>query len=91
MVSKKVVVTNEHGFHLRPAADFCNSTLHFDCDVKVVKRDKVRDGKSLLSLLSAGVNQGDEIEIRCDGSDEEKALSFLIDFVENHMGKEKEK
>jgi len=44
------------------------------------------NGKSVLSVLGACIKTGDEIEITCEGEDEEKALSVLSKAVENGLG-----
>ena len=44
------------------------------------------NAKSVLSVLGAGVRSGDEVEIVCDGEDEEEALSALIELVKTGFG-----
>ena len=42
--------------------------------------------KSVLSVLGACVKSGDEIEIICDGSDENEALSTMVKVIEDGLG-----
>ena len=44
------------------------------------------NAKSVLSVLGACVKSGDEIEIKCDGVDEQEALTAMVDAVENGLG-----
>ena len=44
------------------------------------------NAKSVLSVLGAGVKNGDEIEVVCDGVDEEEALKAVIAGIENGLG-----
>lgn len=44
------------------------------------------NAKSVLSVLGACIKSGDEIEIVCDGDDEEPALEALVALVENGFG-----
>lgn len=37
-------------------------------------------------MLGAGVKNGDEIEVVCDGVDEEEALKAVIAGIENGLG-----
>ena len=47
----------------------------------------IRDSaKSVLSVLGACVKCGDEIELHCDGADEEEALHSLVAAIENGLG-----
>ena len=50
--------------------------------------DKIIDAKSILAIMSAGIKYNTEIEIECDGEDEEKALSEIIKGFENNFGEE---
>ena len=87
MVSEKVTVTNPSGFHLRPAGMFCEMAEGFSSKIKF-KKGTSRDynAKSVLSVLGAGIKKGDEIEIICEGDDEDEALMSLIELVESGFG-----
>ena len=44
------------------------------------------NAKSVLSVLGACIKSGDEIEIVCEGPDEEAALSEMVQLVEDGLG-----
>ena len=48
--------------------------------------DNTANAKSVLSVLGACVKYGDEIELRCDGEDENEALKQLVTSIENGLG-----
>jgi phosphocarrier protein len=86
MVSQKVKVTNEQGMHMRPATVFSAAVTPFDSDVKIVFNGNSYDGKSVMMLMSACIKCGAEIEIQCDGADEQDALKKAIELVESGLG-----
>lgn len=86
MVSKKVVVKNPTGLHLKPAAVFCKEALNFQSTVTFTFDTTTANAKSVLSVLAACVKCGDEIEIVCVGPDEEEALHALIEAVNEGLG-----
>ena len=86
MVSRKVTITNPTGLHLRPAGLFCKTALNYECKVTFRSRGTESNAKSVLSVLGACVKEGDEIEIVCDGKDEEEALDAIIKIVESGLG-----
>ncbi|MCR4796893.1 MAG: HPr family phosphocarrier protein [Lachnospiraceae bacterium] len=87
MVSKTVTVTNPSGLHLRPAGLLCDAAVQFQSHIVFkYKNSGEANAKSVLSVLGACVRNGDEIEICCDGEDEEKALETLADLVESGFG-----
>ena len=48
--------------------------------------DVVANAKSVLSVLGACVKSGDEIELICDGEDEEEAMKAMVEAVEDGLG-----
>ena len=86
MVSKKVVVINPEGLHLKPAACFCKEALNFKSLITFTFDGTTANAKSVLSVLGACVRAGDEIEIVCDGEDEAEALEAICKAVENGLG-----
>ncbi len=86
MVSKKVVVTNPTGLHLKPAASFCKEAMNYRSTVTFTFGNATANAKSVLSVLAACVKCGDEIEIICVGPDEEEALEALVAAVKDGLG-----
>lgn len=86
MVSKKVVITNPTGLHLRPAGLFCQTALEFACKITFRHNNSEGNAKSVLSVLGACIKKGDEIELICDGKDEEEALKAMVEAVESGLG-----
>ena len=86
MVSQKITVTNEQGMHMRPASLFCQTVTPFASDVKIVFNGTAFDAKSVMMLMSACIKCGAEIEIQCDGPDEEEALKKAVELVESGLG-----
>ena len=86
MVSKKVVINNPTGLHLRPAGIFCNTAVQFDCKVTFQHDTTTANAKSVLSVLGACIKSGDEIVLICDGEDEEEAMKAMVEAVESGLG-----
>lgn len=86
MVSKKVIIRNTTGLHLRPAGLFCKTAVQFQCTVKFRIKNSTFNAKSVLSVLGACVKRGDEIELVCEGVDEESALKTMVGLVESGLG-----
>lgn len=86
MVSKFVTVKNITGLHLKPAAFFCKEAMRFDSHITFKFENTTANAKSVLSVLGACVKCGDEIEIICDGTDEQEALDSLVQAVEDGLG-----
>ena len=86
MVSQKVVIKNPTGLHLRPAGILCKEAMQFKSLITFTFRDSTANAKSVLSVLGACVKCGDEIELTCEGEDEEEALKALVNAIESGLG-----
>lgn len=86
MVSKKVTIKNTTGLHLRPAGFFCKTAMQFKSRITFQFRDTTANAKSLLSVLGACIKRGDEIELICEGEDEEDALKTMLTIIEEGLG-----
>ena len=80
MVSQKVTINNPQGLHMRPAGVFAKGMAKFDSDVTINFNGKATNGKS------ACIKCGSEVEIQCDGADEEEALKTAIEMIESGLG-----
>ena len=86
MVSEKVVVKNPSGLHLRPAGILCKEAMQFQSLITFTFRGNTANAKSVLSVLGACIKSGDEIELFCDGADENEALAAMVRIIENGLG-----
>lgn len=86
MVSQKVVIKNPTGLHLRPAGILCNEAMQFKSHVTFKYRENIANAKSVLGVLGACIKSGDEIELICEGEDEEEALKKMVEIVESGLG-----
>ena len=86
MVSQRVVIKNPTGLHLRPAGILCKEAMKYKSLITFSFRESTANAKSVLSVLGACVKCGDEIELVCDGVDEEEALQALINAVDSGVG-----
>ena len=86
MVSQKVVITNPTGLHLRPAGNLCKVAMNFKSHITFSYGENTANAKSVLSVLGACVKSGDEIELICEGEDEEEALESLVAAIESGLG-----
>ena len=86
MVSRKLTIKNPTGLHLRPAGILCKTAMDFKSLITFQFRGTTANAKSVLSVLGACVKSGDEIELFCDGPDEEEALATLTEAIESGLG-----
>ena len=83
--TREFVIKNEVGLHARPAALFVKTVSPFSSDIMVenlVTGSDPVNAKSILSVLSIGVEQNHRVRITAEGDDEDQAISALVDLIE---------
>ena len=86
MVSKKVTIKNPTGLHLRPAGELCKIAMQFKAKITFSFEGGTSNAKSVLSVLGACVKSGDEIDLICEGEDEEEVLKKMVEAIEAGLG-----
>jgi phosphocarrier protein FPr len=85
----EVTIRNEHGLHLRPAANLIKTLAPFKATVQIenlsAKRGPIA-AKSLVNLARLQVRQGDQVRFSVAGSDQESALSAINGLVQTNFG-----
>ena len=82
MVEKNVKICNPTGLHLRPAGIFCQEAMKYTSKITFqYGNNNEANAKSVLSVLGACVKSGDELVLRCEGEDEQEALSALVSLI----------
>lgn len=86
MISQTLTITNPSGLHLRPAGNLCNEAMKYRSLVTFSFDGGTFNAKSVLSVLGACVKCGDEIELVCEGADEQEAMEALAGAIRSGLG-----
>jgi len=88
MVVGSARVKNKNGIHLRLAGELVKAATQFRSQILVAKDSQEVDAKSILGVAGLGAECGAELVFKVDGADEEQALRYLVNLVENEFVKE---
>lgn len=86
MVSKTVKITNEAGFHMRPANVFVTAMTKYKSDIDIIFGDKKINGKSIMNIMAACIKCSSEITLECSGPDEAEMLDEAVTLIEDGFG-----
>ena len=86
MVSKLTKVTNEMGFHMRPANVFVTAMTKYASNINIIVGDKKINGKSIMNIMAACIKCGTDITVECDGADERATLDVAVALIESGFG-----
>jgi phosphocarrier protein HPr len=88
LIERETEIVNRLGLHARAAAKLVHTAGAFQSRVLVSKDGEEVDAKSILGVLLLAAGQGTKVTIRCDGQDEEAALSAVTDLIANRFDEE---
>src|SRR5262245_54372178 len=88
MKEVELILHNPSGLHARPAKVFVNTAKQFEADIRVQHGTKKVNAKSMISVLTLGVENGGQIRLIADGPDEDEALVVLKAAIEEGLGDE---
>ena len=86
MVSKKVTVTSAQGLHMRPAGVLVSELACFESRIIINYGNRQINAKSIMNLIAAGIRCGSELEIVCEGVDEQEAAERAAELIESGLG-----
>lgn len=85
MIEKEFVINNETGLHARPAARFTKVASAYKSEIRIIKGDKIGNGKSLLSILALGIFGGTKFTVKIVGPDKVEAMYHLTRLIKSNF------
>lgn len=78
-MERKIILKSENGLHARPAGAIVKLASEFKSDITI----NHINAKSIMNLMGSGFEKGDELIIKAEGVDAEKAIEDIVDLIEN--------
>jgi phosphocarrier protein HPr len=83
---RTAVVASKAGLHARPAAVFVKAAAEQPTKVSIRKPDgEPVDASSILSIMTLGVEQGDQVILSAEGEKADEALDTLVALLERDL------
>ena len=80
-LEKEIKVCNPQGLHARPAAMFVQIASKYNSEVEIWKDSEKVNGKSIMGILTLGVQKDCVIKLCVDGGDAEPLINELEDLL----------
>ncbi len=78
MVEQKFIVSNEDGLHARPAGVLAKTASQFQSAVELRVNGVTKSAKSIMGIMSLGLEKGAEVTLVANGPDESMAIESLM-------------
>lgn len=81
MIMKSVKIQLSNGLEARPVALLVQVASQYESKVYLETSNKKVNAKSIMGMMSLGLDNGEEVAIVCEGADEEKAAADVERFL----------
>lgn len=88
MIKKNITITNPSGLNVDPALILSRHAREYQCTSTIRYKHYIINVKSMIHILSAALVCGTEIELECDGTDEEQCMKDLCALFEHGLEQE---
>lgn len=78
-------ITDPLGVHARPAGKLAMVAGRYTCDITIRSGGLRADAKSVLSIMSLGIKQGDIIEVSASGKDDREAEAEVMNCLRDNL------
>ena len=69
------------GMEARPVAMLVQVASQYDSEIYIIRDNKKVNAKSIMGMMTLGLDKGDSIEITTNGSDEDKAMEAIVEYL----------
>ena len=88
MKKQKITIINKLGLHARAAAKFVQVAAGFQAEITITSANQEVSGKSIMGLMMLAAGKGSEIELAAVGTDEDEAMTALMDLINDRFGED---
>ncbi|MBI5149242.1 MAG: HPr family phosphocarrier protein [Candidatus Omnitrophica bacterium] len=76
-IQADITIKNPQGLHARPAAMFVQAASKYNSNVTIQKGDERVNGKSIMGILTLGIEKNSRIVLEADGDDADEVMAEL--------------
>ena len=81
MTTKNIQIQLEHGLEARPVALLVQEASKYESIIYIQSGDKKVNAKSIMGMMSLGLDNGEELVVSADGADEQMAVHGIEKFL----------
>ena len=84
MIKKPITINLSTGLEARPVAQLVQVASQYESKIHVEVEEKRVNAKSIMGMMTLGLEAGEEIVVEAEGSDEKAALEDLEKYLSTH-------
>ena len=81
MIKKPITIQISNGLEARPIAMLVQVASQFESEIYVESGNKKINAKSIMGMMTLGLDTGDSVTISANGADEEEAMDQIEGYL----------
>ena len=83
MIKKPITIQISNGLEARPVAMLVQVASQYESRIQVESGDKHVNAKSIMGMMTLGLDAGEEITLSANGDDENAAMESIEQYLSN--------
>ena len=83
MIKKPMTIQISYGLEARPVAMLVQVASQYESKIQVENGDRRVNAKSIMGMMTLGLNVGESVTISAEGADEEAAIAGIEKYLTN--------
>ena len=84
MIKKPITVQLANGLEARPVALLVQVASQYEIKIYVETENKKVNAKSIMGMMTLGLNAGESVVVSADGTDEQAAIENIEKYLSSH-------
>ncbi len=85
MTKKSMLIKLENGLEARPVALLVQEASKYESTIYIQSGEKKVNAKSIMGMMSLGLDNGEELVVSAEGEDEQKAIEGIEKFLSGQV------
>lgn len=81
MITRDIKIQITNGLEARPVAVFVQVASQFESSIFVEVGSKKVNAKSIMGMMTLGLDQGEQVTVTASGSDEDAAIAEIAKYL----------
>lgn len=81
MITRKITIGIPAGLEARPVAMLVQVASQYDSTIYIEDGSRKVNAKSIMGMMSLGLNSGEDVTVLVDGADEKEALESIEKYL----------
>lgn len=83
MIKKPITIQISNGLEARPVAMLVQVASQYESRIQLENGDRRVNAKSIMGMMTLGLNVGESVTISAEGADEEAAIAGIEKYLTN--------